>query len=140
MMKTRNVLGGLALAAALSAGVATASFAQQSDTTTGTTGTTSPASTTNPTSPNASAAGKQVRKEFACAHQDQIKDLQSQHKALLASRLALLKEARQAAVDAHAAQAVAKIDTRIAEAVKAQGRVESRIGRFTDWAAKNCTG
>jgi hypothetical protein len=131
MMKTRNVLGGLALAAALSAGVATAAVAQQSD---------PPTSTTSTTTASAPAAGQQVRKEFACAHQDQIRDLQSQHKALLASRLALLKEARQAAVNAHADQVVTKIDDRIAQVVKAQERVENRTQRFTDWVAKSCTG
>ncbi len=59
-----------------------------------------------------------------------------QHKALLTSRLALLKDARKAAVDAGADALVARIDNRIAKVTKAQERVETRMQKLTTWAAR----
>ena len=110
MMKTRNLLAGLALAGAVTAGV-TATAVAQSDP--------SPAPTTNTTTPAKDAAdpaAKKARTDFVCAHQDQIKDLMNQRKSLISGRLSLLQEARTSASDAGATQLVARIDTRIAKA------------------------
>ena len=78
-MKTRTLLAGLGLSVALTVGVAGTAAAQSA-------------------LPAPSPAAQGARKEFVCSHQDQIKDLLSQRKALLGSRLALLKDARQSAV------------------------------------------
>ncbi len=139
-MKTRTILGGLALAAALSAGVATTALAQSDPSSPPTTSST-PATTPAADAANgADAATKGARKDFGCSHQTQINDLFGQRKALLESRLALEKQARQAAVDAHANAWVVRIDNHIAETVKAQTKAAGRAQRFTDWAAKSCTG
>ena len=138
-MKTRNVLAGVALAAALSGGVAATALAQSGPSPTPTT--TAPSSSaSSDTGAAAVAAGtKTPRKDFACAHRTEIDSLLSQRKSLLTSRLALLQQARQAAVNAHADKWVVKIDNHIAQTTKAQTKVASRTERFTDWAAKNCT-
>ena len=119
-MKPRNVLAGLALSAALTAGMAGTAAAQ------GTPGTDAPSTG--------------ARKEFICSHQDQIRQLMGQHKTLLSSRLALLKDARKSAVDAGADALVVRIDHRIAKVVKAQERVETRMQKLTTWVGKSCAG
>jgi len=141
-MKTRNLLAGVVLAAALSGGVAATALAQSGPSPSPTT--TAPATTTAPSSSSDSGAAavadgtKTPRKDFACAHRTEIDSLLSQRKSLLASRLTLLQQARQSAVTAHADKWVVKIDNHIAQTVKAQSKVASRTERFTDWAAKNC--
>jgi hypothetical protein len=141
-MKTRNVLAGVVLAAALSGGVAATALAQSGPSPSPTTPppTTSTASSSSDSGAAAVAAGtKTPRKDFACAHRTEIDNLLSQRKSLLASRLTLLQQARQSAVNAHADKWVVKIDNHIAQTAKAQTKVTSRTERFTDWAAKNCT-
>ena len=140
-MKTRNVLAGVVLAAALSGGVAATALAQSGPSPSPTT--TAPATTAPSSSPDSGAAAvadgtKTPRKDFACAHRTEIDSLLSQRKSLLSSRLTLLQQARQSAVNAHADKWVVKIDNHIAQTVKAQSKVASRTQRFTDWAAKNC--
>jgi hypothetical protein len=121
-MKTRTIVASLAVAGA-SLAVAGTALAQSSDPT---------------TPPDAAANG--ARKEFVCSHRDQINDILSQRKALVNSRLALLKEARQAAVDAGASKLVVRIDDRMAKAAHDQERVETRTKKFTTWVGQNCTG
>jgi hypothetical protein len=121
-MKTRTIVASLA-AAVTTLGIAGSALAQSSD-----------------PSPAPEAAAKDARKEFVCGHQDQIKDLLNQHKELIESRLALLKEARQAAVDAGASKLVVKIDNRIAKAAHNQERVGTRTQKLTAWTSQNCTG
>jgi len=144
-MKTRNLLAGAALVAALSGGVAATALAQSGPSPSPTT--TAPPTSTAPSSPSSSdtgaaavAAGAQTpRKDFACAHRTEIDNLLSQRKSLLSSRLTLLQQARQSAVSAHADKWVVKIDNHIAQTAKEQSKVAARTQRFTDWAAKNCT-
>jgi Spy/CpxP family protein refolding chaperone len=134
MMKTRTLLAGLALAGAATAGV-TATAVAQSDP--------SPAPTTSATTPvkgAADPAAKQARTDFVCAHQDQIKDLMSQRKGLISSRLSLLQEARTSASDAGATKLVARIDTRIAKAQAEATKVDGRMEKLTTWAGEHCTG
>jgi flagellin-like hook-associated protein FlgL len=127
-MKSRNLIAGLALSAALIAGVAGAAAAQ-----------TDPAPTSAPAAATDTAA-KGARKEFVCANQDRIKDLMGQHAALLSSRLDLLGDAKQSATDAGADALVAKIDSRIAKVTKAQEQVGTRQQKLTTWVGENCTG
>jgi hypothetical protein len=142
-MKTRNLIGGLVLAAVVTAGAAGTAIAQaggSSPTPSSSAPTTAPAPATGTAGKDATPAVKGARKEFVCGHQDQLADLLAQRKALQASRLTLEKEARQAAVAAHADAMVAKIDKRIAQTTKAQAEVATRTQKLTAWEAKHCTG
>jgi hypothetical protein len=121
-MKTRTIVASLAVAGATLGMVGTA-LAQSSD----------------PTTPP-DAAAKGTRKEFVCSHQDQINDILSQRKALVNSRLALLKEAREAAAGAGASKLVVRVDNRMAKAARDQERVETRTQKFATWVGQNCTG
>ena len=139
-MKTRTLIGGLVLAGAITAGAAGTAIAQPSGGSPNpptTASTSAPASTASDT---AKGAAKGARKDFVCSHQDQLADLLAQRKSIQASRLTLEKEARQAAVDAHADALVARIDKRIAATTKAQAQVAKRTEKLTSWEAKNCTG
>ena len=124
-MKTRSLLAGLALVGAVTAGV-TATAVAQSD--------------PSPAKDAADPAAKKTRTDFVCAHQDQIKDLMSQRKSLIAGRLSLLQEARTSASDAGATTLVARIDTRIAKAQAEAKKVDGRMEKLTTWAGEHCTG
>jgi hypothetical protein len=119
-MRTRTVVATIVAVTAVTAGAAGTALAQQSD------------------PPQPSKPGPQA--EFVCAHQDEIGDLLTQRQTLLATRLNLLEEARQAASDAHATKRVAQIDRRIARTTQAQGKVKTRIDKLPAWISEHCPG
>jgi hypothetical protein len=119
-MKTRSLLTGLALAAAVTVGGVTAAGAQ--------------------TEPTPGPEAKEARAAFVCANQDRITDLLSRRADLLEDRLALAQDARAAAEEAGATKLVERIDRRIERIGEAQARVETRTGKFTPWVGENCAG
>jgi hypothetical protein len=124
-MRTRTIVATVVAAAALTAGAAGTALAQSDPST--------------PT-PAAEANAKGIRKDFVCAHQDEIKQLLAERKAVVGTSLNLLKEARQTAVDAGATKKVAQIDKRIAKATKVQERVDNRIEKLPAWVSEHCPG
>jgi hypothetical protein len=131
MMKTRTLVTGLALSAALTAGIAATAAAQNDP---------SPPPTTTAPSGTPDPAAKQARTEFVCGHQDQFKDLMNQRKNLISARLSLLREARTSASDAGATQLVARTDKRIEKTKDEATKVEGRMDKFATWVGEHCSG
>ncbi|MCU1504657.1 MAG: hypothetical protein JWM12_4011 [Ilumatobacteraceae bacterium] len=112
-MKIAHKLGIVAAAGALTIGGAASAFA---------------AGSAGPTT--TAVGGGNAAKAFLCAHLPEVQAQQQLKEQLLAGRLTLLQEAKDAATAANKPTAVARIDKRIAKNAAATTKLQAREAKL----------
>jgi len=77
-------------------------------------------------------AGTGARRQFVCAHVAEIQKLQADHLTLVGDQLALLNEAKAAAIQNGNSKAAERIGNRIDRVTQRQGKITDRQHKLTE--------